>query len=68
MKGDTTKPESKTTAPAAPPALLIYEITTPGPLKIGSVLAYAGGQVRMTQEHADALNTAQPGSVRLLGI
>ncbi len=62
------KPTDTTAAPADPPALLIYEITTPGPLKIGSVLAYVGGQVRMTKEHADALNTAQPGSVRFLGI
>lgn len=37
-------------------------------LKIGSVRAGIGGQVRMTQEHADAMNKALPGCLKLVGI
>jgi hypothetical protein len=54
------------------PALLSWEVArTPegeNTLKLGSVRAGIGGQVRMTQEHADAMNKALPGCLKLLGI
>lgn len=67
MKDNTTA--ANAAAPAAdPPALLKYEVTCDGPLKVGGVLAYRSARLNLTREQADAINAAQPGSVRFLGI
>lgn len=50
---------------AAPTA--IYEVLADC-LKIGGVLAYRTARVNLTKEQAEALNAAQPGSVKFLGI
>ncbi len=52
--------------------LLVWEVTRTSQgentLKIGDVRAGIGGQVRMSQEHADAMNKALPGCLKLVGI
>lgn len=57
-------------APEAP--RLIWEVAKTLPdentLKIGGVRAGIGGQVRMTQADADAMNAALPGCLKLVGI
>ena len=65
------KPKVATPAPAAtvtPAATAIYEFTVPGPVKVGGVLAYQGARLRLTTDNAAALNAAQPGTVRFLGV
>lgn len=68
MKTPTTKPEP---APAAadeiPAALLRYRVRVPS-VSLGSVTAYCGASVNLTAAQAEALNTAQPGTVEFLGI
>lgn len=65
--------KDKTEANAAPPAekpaekLAIYEVLFPS-VKIGAVIAYRTARVNLTKTQADALNAAQPGTVRFLGI
>jgi hypothetical protein len=61
MKKETTSTE--TTAPA----LAIYEVLCES-VKIGGVIAYRTARVHLTQEQAAALNAAQAGTVRFLGI
>ncbi len=61
MKKETI--ETTTTAPA----LAIYEVLCES-VKIGGVIAYRTARVNLTQEQVDALNAAQPGTVRFLGI
>ena len=67
MKKETdTTPAAAPATPAAP-ALAIYEVLCES-VKIGGVIAYRTGRVNLTQDQASALNTAQPGTVRFLGI
>ncbi len=37
-------------------------------LKVGAVIAYRTAQVNLTKAQADALEAAQPGSVKFLGV
>lgn len=67
MKDNTTAANAATPQ-ADPPALLKYEVTCDGPLKVGGVLAWRGARLNLTQAQADAINAAQPASVRFLGI
>jgi hypothetical protein len=67
MKEDT-KPPAATPASAPPASPALYEVTVPGPIKVGAVIASQGARLRLTPQQADALNTAQPGTVRFLGI
>lgn len=53
-----------TTTPAT---TLIYEVLVAS-VKIGGVIAYKTARVNLTKEQADALNAAQAGTVKLLGI
>ncbi len=62
------KPKATTPATPAPVATAVYEFTVPGPIKVGGVLAYQGARLRLTTDHAAALNAAQPGAVRFLGV
>lgn len=63
-----TPKDTTTTTPPAPAPRLIYELTVPGPVKVGGVLAYQGARLNLTAEAAAALNSAMPGALRLLGI
>lgn len=58
---DTPSPQSTA------PALSVYEVLCKS-IKVGGVIAYRSARVNLTKEQADALNSAQPGSVRFLGI
>lgn len=44
-----------------------YEVLVKS-VQIGGVIAYRTARVQLTKEQADALNTAQPETVRFLGI
>lgn len=63
MKKETATTETATTAPA----LAIYEVLCES-VKIGGVVAYRTARVNLTQEQATALNAAQAGTVKFLGI
>jgi hypothetical protein len=64
MKKDT---DTTDTTPTTAPALAIYEVLCES-CKIGGVIAYRTARVNLTAEQATALNTAQPGTVKFLGI
>lgn len=49
------------------PALAVYEVLCES-VKIGGVIAYRTARVNLTQGQANALNSAQPNTVRFLGI
>lgn len=68
MKPTKPVPEAapETTAPE-PAALARYEVMVPT-VTLGSILAYCGARVNLTPAHAAALNAAQPGTVKFLGI
>jgi hypothetical protein len=48
-------------------ARMLYEVLVPS-VKIGAVIAYRTAQVRLTTAEAEALNAAQPETVRFLGL
>lgn len=56
-----------TTAETTAPTLLVYEVLVKS-VKIGGVIAYRTARVNITKEQADALNAAQPDTVKLIGI
>lgn len=62
MKNNDT---TTTTTPEEPRS--IYEVLCAS-VKIGAVIAYRGARVNLTKTQAEALNAAQPGTVRFLGI
>lgn len=63
----TTPKNDKPKKPAAEtPA--IYEMTAPGPLKVGGVLAYRGARLTLTASQAETVNRHQPGALRFLGV
>lgn len=66
MKKETNSTRGDTPPPQAP-ALAIYEVLCES-VKIGGVIAYRTARVNLTTEQASALNTAQPGTVKFLGI
>jgi hypothetical protein len=57
----TATPEEK------PETTAIYEVLA-ATVKIGGVIAYRTARVNLTKTQADALNAAQPDTVRFLGI
>ena len=66
----TTKPATTPPEPAEipePAALLRYRVLVRS-VSIRSVTAYCGAEVNLTALQAEALNTAQPGTVEFLGI
>jgi hypothetical protein len=65
---DSAAAEAAPSTPEAAPVLGVYEVLVPGPIKIGGVLAYKTAQVNLTKAQADALNAAQPGTVKFIGI
>jgi hypothetical protein len=64
-----TKDTSETASAAATTdqPLLKYEVLVDS-VKIGAVIAYRTAQVNLTKAQAEALNSAQPDTVRFLGI
>lgn len=59
-KADTTPGDEK--APLAVYEVLVNEV------KLGGVIAYRSARVNLTKEQADALNAAQPNTVKFIGI
>jgi hypothetical protein len=66
-KSDKTSDVSSTPAAAEEPRA-VYEVLVNGPTKVGGVLAYQGARLNLTKAQAEALNAAQPGTVKFLGI
>jgi hypothetical protein len=62
----TTTTETASVSAAAEP-LLKYEVLVDS-VKIGAVIAYRTAQVNLTKAQAEALNSAQPDTVKFLGI
>jgi hypothetical protein len=54
-------------APAPEPSPVWYEVLVPS-VKIGGAICYRTARVRLTKAAAEALNAAQPNTVRFLGI
>jgi len=71
MSNPKTKSANTTAASdtdtAAAPQLMSYEVMAEK-VKIGKVIAYRTARVNLTNDQADALNSAQPDTVRFLGI
>lgn len=65
MNDESTKNTKKPATGEAP--LLKYEVTAKM-IKIGGCLCYRTARVNLTQEQADAINKAQPDSVKFLGV
>ena len=65
-KKETTADE---TIPPVPPTpqLAIYEVLVKS-VKIGGVIAFRTARVNLTKEQADALNAAQPDTVKFIGV
>lgn len=60
-------PEDTTPKAPKPEPKFEYEVLA-HELKIGGVIAYRTARVKLTKAQADALNSAQPDSVKFLGI
>ncbi len=59
--------DNKTTTTGEASPLAVYEVLA-NEVKIGGVIAYRTARVNLTKEQADALNAAQPDTVRFIGI
>lgn len=55
------------TAEAPSTALLVYEIIV-SELRVSGVIAYQTARVNLTKAQAEAINDAQPGSLKFIGI
>lgn len=65
-KTTSTKPrEAAKPAEASPSA--IYEVTCHS-VEIGHLICYRTHRLTLTQAQAEALNSAQPGTVKFIGI